>query len=262
MVAAMRVAEESFSALRRPFHRPADPLGRPDADRLLGVDEDLGAEAAADIGRDHAQFVLGRDADEGGEHQPGHMRVLAGGEERVVVLALVVDADRRARLHRVGGEAVVDEVDLHDLLRQLEGRVRRRLVAEMPLIDRVVRRDLVNRRFGLGGDPGVDDCGQHAIVDDDGLGRVLGLGVGLGHDAGDMVTDIAHLACASAGCGPAFIGEPSLEWIIQPQISPPILSAARSSPVSTASTPGIASAFEASIRLMVACACGERRKQA
>jgi hypothetical protein len=31
-------------------------------------------------------------------------------------------------------------------------------------------------------------------------------------------------------------------WIIQPQISPPILSAARSSPVKTASTPGMASA--------------------
>ena len=62
------------------------------------------------------------------------------------------------------------------------------------------------------------------------------------------------------GAAPAFIGVPSLEWIIQPQISPPTLSAARSSPVSTASTPGFAFAAAVSIERMVACACGERRK--
>jgi hypothetical protein len=33
----------------------------------------------------------------------------------------------------------------------------------------------------------------------------------------------------------------------------------QSSPVSTASTPGAAMAFEVSIDLMRACACGERR---
>ena len=36
------------------------------------------------------------------------------------------------------------------------------------------------------------------------------------------------LPLASAGCGAIFIGEPSLEWIIQPQMRLPILSAASS----------------------------------
>ena len=83
VVAAMRVGQEGLGAVARPLDRPADALGRPDADRLLGIDEDLGAEAAADVGRDDAQLVLGRDADEGREHEAGDVRVLARGVERV-----------------------------------------------------------------------------------------------------------------------------------------------------------------------------------
>src|ERR1700692_2001010 len=56
------------------------------------------------------------------------------------------------------------------------------------------------------------------------------------------------------------MGEPSLEWIPQPQRTPPILSSARSAPVSTASTPGMALAALASIFVIFARACGERRK--
>ena len=67
MIAAVRVGQERFRAVAGPFHRPADLLRRPEADHLLGIDEDLRAEAAADVGRDHAQLVLGRHADEGGD---------------------------------------------------------------------------------------------------------------------------------------------------------------------------------------------------
>ncbi|MCY1224097.1 hypothetical protein D9M72_362420 [compost metagenome] len=70
------------------------------------------------------------------------------------------------------------------------------------------------------------------------------------------------LSWAITGCGGSFIGEPSMLWISQPQGRPPTLSAARSSPVSTAITPGAASASVLSIERMRACACGERRKYA
>jgi hypothetical protein len=40
----------------------------------------------------------------------------------------------------------------------------------------------------------------------------------------------------------------------------PILSAASSAPVSTASTPGIAAAAWLSMLLILACACGDRKK--
>ena len=46
-----------------------------------------------------------------------------------------------------------------------------------------------------------------------------------------MVADVAALPWARIGCGPAFMSEPSLDLTIQPQISPPHLAAATSSPV-------------------------------
>jgi len=49
-----------------------------------------------------------------------------------------------------------------------------------------------------------------------------------------------------------------LEWICQPVGMLPILSAARSAPVSTASTPGALRAASARIALIRACAWGER----
>ena len=103
VVAAVRVGQERLGAVGGPFDRAVDLLGRPDADRLLGVDEDLRAEAAADVGRDDAQLVLGRDADEGRQHEPRDMRVLARRVERQRVGAGIVVADRRARLHRRWG---------------------------------------------------------------------------------------------------------------------------------------------------------------
>ena len=82
VVAAMGVGEEALAALGGPLDRPAEPLGGEQADALLGVDEDLGAEAAADVGRDHPELVLGRDADERRDHQARDVRVLARGVER------------------------------------------------------------------------------------------------------------------------------------------------------------------------------------
>src|SRR5712691_5701636 len=70
------------------------------------------------------------------------------------------------------------------------------------------------------------------------------------------------LPLASAGCGAIFIGVPSLEWIIQPQIRLPILSVAQSEPVSTATTPGILLAAAVSLVLILAGARGDRRNPA
>ena len=53
-----------------------------------------------------------------------------------------------------------------------------------------------------------------------------------------------------------FIGEPSLEWIIQPQIRLPIASSVSCLPSRTSMTPGNASAALLSIPLIFAWACG------
>ena len=139
VVAAMRVRQESLGPVGGPFHRPADLLRRPDADRLLGIDEDLRAEAAADIGRDDAQLVLGRDADEGREHEARHMRVLARGVERERVRARIVFADApRAAPSALGMRRLLTRSILVTCAAG-EGGVGLRLVAEMPAIDGVVR---------------------------------------------------------------------------------------------------------------------------
>src|SRR5690606_23672137 len=98
VIATVRVGEEGLRALSDPLHGPADFLRRPDADGLLGIDEDLRAEAAADVRGDHAELVLRRNADEGREHETGDVRVLARRVERELVLAGIVVADGGARL--------------------------------------------------------------------------------------------------------------------------------------------------------------------
>ena len=59
MVSAMRIGQESLCAIAGPFHRSADTPRGPYTNGLLGIDEDLRAKAAADIGRNHPQFMFG-----------------------------------------------------------------------------------------------------------------------------------------------------------------------------------------------------------
>ena len=83
VIAAVAIGDVAFRAARDPFDRPLDPLGGPGDDGLFAVVELLDAEAAADIGRDHAQLVL-RDVQHQRAHQEAHdMRKLAGGPQRV-----------------------------------------------------------------------------------------------------------------------------------------------------------------------------------
>ena len=131
---------ERLAALGRPLDRPADARRRPADHRLVGVAEDLAAEAAADVRRDDAQLVLGNAEHEGRQDEAQHVRVLRGRPERVVAGALVVLRRRRARLHGVGDQAVVDEVDLGDVRGLGERRIDIGLHADFPVVDQVARR--------------------------------------------------------------------------------------------------------------------------
>ena len=131
MIAAMGIGEEAFAALGGPLDRTAaNALRGPDANNFLRINRDLRAEAAAHVGRDDAQLVLGCQAVEGRDHQPGHMRVLAGGIERVGFRAGVIGTDRGAGLHGIGNEAVVDKIELRNVRGILESGIGRRLIAD------------------------------------------------------------------------------------------------------------------------------------
>ena len=195
VVAAMGVGEEALAALPGPLDRPAEPLGGEQADALLGVDEDLGAEAAADVGRDHPELVLGRHADERRDHEARDVRVLARGVEREGVGGAIVLADRGARLDRVRHQAVVDQLDRGDVGGAGDRLVDRRRIAELPLVDRVPRDLVVDLRLALiAGVRGRHAGRQDLVVDLDQLGGILGLVVARGDHAGDVVADVARLA--------------------------------------------------------------------
>ena len=149
VVAAVRVGEKGLRTIRRPFHRPADFARGPQADDLFRVDENLGTEAAADVRRDHAQFVLRRHADESGDDQPRHVRVLRGVPERQVIVADVVFGERHARLDCIRHETIVDDVEPGDVLGGGERRIDCFLVAEVPLVDRVLGNVGVDLRRAL-----------------------------------------------------------------------------------------------------------------
>ena len=140
VIAAVRVGQERFGAIAGPFHGPSDLLGGPQRHHLFRIDEDLGAEAAADVGRDHAQLVLGRDVVERRQHETRDMRVLRGRIESEVLFRGVVIRDCRARLHRVRHQAVVGDVERDDIGGRFERRVGGGFVADGPVVDHVARR--------------------------------------------------------------------------------------------------------------------------
>src|SRR5205814_88468 len=97
------------------FERAADLLRGPREDTLFGIDEDLGTESPADIRRDDAELVLGDAEDEGAHDEPMDVRVLRGHPQCQVLRRLVIARERRARLHRDGGEALIGETLPNDL---------------------------------------------------------------------------------------------------------------------------------------------------
>ena len=197
VIAPVGVGHERLGARTGPFHRAVQRLGGKGAERLLGVMKDLRAEPAADIRGDHPQLVLGDAQHEGPHQQPDDMRVLARGVECRLPGPTAEIAHGHARLHRVGDEPVVDELQRGDMRGALERRVHRRavLLDKTPVVAQV-RRQLVMhlRRAVLQRRLHVHDRRQLLDIDLDRLGGVARLLAGLGHHGGDRIAHMAHLA--------------------------------------------------------------------
>src|SRR5262245_8150791 len=111
----MSISKKGFGSIGNPFDGTAHLTRRPGADDLLGIDEYLRAEAAADVGSNDTQFVLGRDSHEGRQHEARDMGILAGGVECVAARAAVIIADCGARLDRIWNKPVVRELQARDM---------------------------------------------------------------------------------------------------------------------------------------------------
>ncbi len=123
------------------------------------------------------------------------MRILRRVPEREALAAGIVLGQRSARLHRVRHQPVVDELELGDMLGCLECGGSGVMVAQVPVVDRVVGGDLVDQRRAFGGGlGGIDHRRQHLVIDDNLLGRVLGLRERVRDDDGNRITHMAGLA--------------------------------------------------------------------
>ena len=152
-----------------PLDRPPELARGPARDQLLAVDLELGAEAAADVGGDHANVVLGQ-AEQQRHEQPHEVRHLGRGPERQRTRAVV--GQHAPRLDRRAGDPVVDDLALDDHVGVGEPRLD---VAsgQRPLVHLVGAECLVDewpsRERGLG----IDDRRQRFVLDDHVLDRVV-----------------------------------------------------------------------------------------
>ena len=193
MVAALRIAQEAFRAVRRPLHRPPQHLRREQHQRIFGIDEGLHAEAAAHVFRHHAQ-LLDRNLERVlGDIVAHRMHALAAGIERVMVAIRLVVTERRARLHRVHDDAVVDELELRHMMRGLHRRFGLLRIADVPVIGEV-RAVLLPDHGRTGGNRTrrIGDGGQVFIVHHHEVGRIARLRRRLGHDHRHKVAHMAH----------------------------------------------------------------------
>ena len=193
VVAPVRVRDERFGPVRGPLHRPPDPARRPQHGGFFLVDEDLRAEPAAHVRGDDVQLVLGRDLDERGEHQPVDVGVLAGQAQGIVAGGGVVVPDGGARLHRVGDEPVVHQIEPGHVVGAGECLVGGRAVPDLPVVAEVagrlgvdlrrpVREGLAHGRHGR----------QRGVVHLHLLRRVARRARALRHHDRHRVPDVAH----------------------------------------------------------------------
>ena len=180
-----------LGALLGPLHRAAEPACERDGERLLGVDVELRAEAAADVGGDHADLRLG-DAEHELQREAQDVRHLRRRPER----DLAGRADLRehaTRLDRVRDQPRLEVAPRDDDV----GRVDRRLDVvglELPDVALVRPEVLVHeRRAVLERLLDVGDRRERLVVDLDELGRVLRERTALGDDDRDAVALVAGL---------------------------------------------------------------------
>jgi hypothetical protein len=193
MVARLVVGEEAFAASGNPFDWAADALRCPRHQDMLGIDEILGSEATANIRRDQPHR-RGRYPQGAGGVVARRMDALARHIGRIPAALRIPHADDAARLHRVGDDPVIVEIELDSMRRRCECRIDGGSSAGAPIEAEIAGCFFCNLpRAGGARGSGGRGGGQWRVVDRHLLCGIEGLGQSLGDDKRNRLTDIADL---------------------------------------------------------------------
>ncbi len=205
-VARERRGRQVLDAVLDPFHRlPGDDRGDDGAD-VARIGADLVAEAAADVGRDDVDLVLG-DLGDQRAHGADDVRRLEGPPQGQLALDLVERGDALAGLERAGVDARIRDHLADGDVGLVEGGVGFRLAARLPVEHVVIVLARPVRAFGLVldvlADAGgtlvhrmhrIDHAGQPLVFDLDRVGAVGGGVAAVRDDEGDLLVLEQHLA--------------------------------------------------------------------
>ena len=205
VVAAMRIGQEGLRALASPLDAAVDLLGGPGQGHVFGIKVNLGAKTAAHIGCDHAHFVLGQAQHKRSHQEALNVRILVGHIQHVLFGGAAVVADGHTRLHGVGNQAVVDQVQLGHVGSASKGGVDLALVTQCPFEAMVVRGSVVQLR-ALGGVAYINHGGQNVIVHHNGLSGILSLLNAVGNHHGHLIAHMARFAQCQHRVGWLFHG--------------------------------------------------------
>ena len=173
LVALLDRGEEMLAPVLDPFDRPPQEQARRRERDLFRIHDELGAEAAADVGRDHAHLVLvePQQHHQEGAHLVGELR---RGPQRQPVLVDVVDRERAAAFDRMCAAAMLLEIDAGAMRRARE-RVGDVAVGLPELGQEIAGAGAMGERRARGERCRQSDtAGKRLVVDRDQRGGVLG----------------------------------------------------------------------------------------
>jgi hypothetical protein len=197
VIAAVRRGLEILAAAFGPLHGTIQRHRAEARDEVCRICRDLAAKPATHLGSDHAKLVF-RDPGDDRAQETKDVRILRRVPQRQLAGGPAPLRERRARLHRVGDEPLLDDPLLDDDLGIRECRVD--VAARHGPVEGFVagHRGMQLRRPWLGCRLRIGHRRKRLVIDLDELERIRGLIRRFGDDNRHDVADVAHDVAAHA----------------------------------------------------------------
>ena len=194
LLALLGRGQHVLEAVLDPPHRSCQAAREERDQDVLGIDDELGAEAAAHVGGDHAHLVRGQ-VEQVGDELADLVRHLGGGPHRELVERRVPVRHEPARLHRLAPAAPDAQANRNHPGGRAE-RGRGVAAGERHAPGQIVGDVVVDRGRARGQGLGRR---QHLVVDLEQVARVLRRVPAVGHHRGDGLAHEAHAVARERG---------------------------------------------------------------